>query len=192
MLEALARNWWTVLLRGVVALIFGLLALIWPDITVLVLVTLFGAYALVDGALALGRAIVGRRGTGGSRGWLAVTGITGILAGIVVLAWPGETALVLLWLIAAWAILTGALEIISAVRGRREIRGEWLFILGGALSVLFGIVLMVWPAAGALAVIFIIGLYAVLFGIVQIALAFRLRRLRSDGAVAQSQWPATA
>jgi uncharacterized membrane protein HdeD (DUF308 family) len=192
MLEALARNWWTVLLRGVVALIFGLLALIWPDITVLVLVTLFGAYALVDGALALGRAIVGRRGAGGSRGWLAITGITGILAGIVVLAWPGETALVLLWLIAAWAILTGVLEIISAVRGRREIRGEWLFILGGALSVLFGIVLMVWPAAGALAVIFIIGLYAVLFGIVQIALAFRLRRLRSDGAVAQSQWPATA
>ncbi|OLB78695.1 MAG: hypothetical protein AUI14_12500 [Actinobacteria bacterium 13_2_20CM_2_71_6] len=191
MLETLARNWWVVGIRGAAALIFGLLALIWPAITVLVLVALFGAYALVDGAFALGTAIFGRGATGGSRGWLVVEGIAGIIAGILTIMWPGITALVLLWLIAAWALVTGVLEIVAAVRLRRELRHEWLLALGGALSVLFGIVLIVWPAAGALAVVTLIGIYAIVFGVVLLALAFRLRRL-GRGAVAGSQRPATA
>lgn len=190
MLETLARNWWVVALRGVVALLFGLLALIWPSITVLVLVTLFGAYALVDGVFALGTAIFGR-GAIGSRGWLVVGGIAGIAIGILTFVWPGSTALVLLWLIAAWAVITGVLEIVAAVQLRREIRGEWMFILSGALSVLFGILLMVWPATGALAVIVLIGLYAIVFGVVLIGLGLRLRRF-GRGAVAGSQRPATA
>jgi uncharacterized membrane protein HdeD (DUF308 family) len=190
MLETLARNWWVVALRGVVALLFGLLALIWPSITLLVLVTLFGAYALVDGVFALGTAIFGR-GAIGSRGWLIVGGIAGIAIGILTFVWPGSTALVLLWLIAAWAVITGVLEIVAAVQLRREIRGEWMFILSGALSVLFGILLMVWPATGALAVIVLIGLYAIVFGVVLIGLGLRLRRF-GGGAVAGSQRPATA
>src|SRR4051794_37581301 len=107
MTEALARNWWAVALRGAAAVIFGLLALIWPGITVLVLVTLFGAYVLVDGAFNLGTAVFGGRRAGGGRGWLVVEGIAGVIVGIVIFAWPRATALVLLWLIALWALITG-------------------------------------------------------------------------------------
>ena len=192
MLETLARNWWAVALRGAAALLFGLLALIWPGVTVLVLVALFGAYALVDGAFALGIAIFGRRDGGGSRGWLIVEGIAGILAGILTFAWPGVTALVLLWLIAAWALVTGVLEIVAAVRLRREIQGEWVLALSGVLSVLFGILLIVWPGAGALAVVFLIAIYAIVFGVVLLALALRLRRLHRGGMATGSQRPATA
>jgi uncharacterized membrane protein HdeD (DUF308 family) len=192
MLETLTRYWWAVALRGAVALLFGLLALIWPGITVIVLVALFGAYALVDGAFALGTAIFGRRDGAGGRGWLVVEGIAGIAVGILTFAWPGVTALVLLWLIAAWALVTGVLEIVAAVRLRREIQGEWVLALSGVLSVLFGIVLIVWPAAGALAVVFLIAIYAIVFGVVLLALALRLRRLRGGGMATGTQRPATA
>jgi uncharacterized membrane protein HdeD (DUF308 family) len=192
MLETLARNWWAVGIRGLAALLFGLLAIIWPGITVLALLALFGAYALVDGVVALGTAFFGRRGAAADRGWLVVEGIAGIAAGIVTFVWPGVTALVLLWLIAAWAFVTGIFEIVAAVRLRREIRGEWLLILSGALSVLFGLVLVIWPATGALAVIYLIGIYAIVFGVVLLALAFRLRQLGRGGAVAGTHRPATA
>jgi uncharacterized membrane protein HdeD (DUF308 family) len=192
MIEALARNWWVVALRGAAALVFGILALVWPGITVLVLVALFGAYALVDGIFALGTAIFGRGATGGSRAWLVVEGVAGIIAGILTFAWPGVTALVLLWLIALWAVVTGVLEIVAAIRLRRELRGEWMLILSGVISVLFGILLMVWPAAGALAVTVLIGLYAIVFGVVLLALSFRLRRLGHGGVATGSQSPAPA
>lgn len=181
MIETLARNWWVVALRGAAAVLFGVLALVWPGITVFALVTLFGAYALVDGAFAIGSAIFGRGRSGGSRGWLAVEGIAGIIIGILTFVWPGVTTLVLLWLIAAWAVITGVLEVVAAIRLRRELRGEWMLIVSGVISVLFGILLMVWPAAGALAVIVLIGLYAIVFGVVLLALAFRLRRLGRGG-----------
>jgi uncharacterized membrane protein HdeD (DUF308 family) len=192
MLETLARNWWAVAIRGVAALLFGLLALIWPGITVLALVALFGAYALVDGVVALGTAFFGRRGAVGDRGWLIVEGVAGIAAGIVTFVWPGTTTLVLLWLIALWAFVTGVFEIVAAVRLRREIRGEWLLILSGALSVLFGVVLVVWPGTGALAVIYLIGIYAIIFGAALVMLAFRLRRLGRGDVVAGTHRPATA
>src|SRR4051812_32809674 len=122
MLEILSRYWWAVVLRGVAGVLFGLLALIWPQITLWALVVLFGAYALVDGVITLVTAFGGNRErAGSSRGWLIVEGIAGIVIGILTFVWPGVTALALLWLIAAWALVTGVLEIIAAVRLRREL-----------------------------------------------------------------------
>jgi uncharacterized membrane protein HdeD (DUF308 family) len=181
MLEVLTRYWWAVVLRGVAAVLFGVLALIWPDVTMIVLVALFGAYALVDGIITLGTAIFGGRERG-RRGWLAVEGVAGILAGVITFAWPEVSALALLWIIAAWALVTGVLEIVAAVRLRREIEGEWLLAISGALSVAFGVMLVVWPAAGALAVVTLIGIYAIVFGVVLVGLGLRLRlrRLHHD------------
>jgi uncharacterized membrane protein HdeD (DUF308 family) len=192
MLETMTRYWWAVTLRGAAALIFGLVALFWPEITLFALVIVFGAYALVDGVVALGAAIMGSRTVAGSRGWLAVEGVLGIIAGIVAFVWPDITALALLWVIAFWALVTGILEIVAAVRLRREIQGEWMLALSGVLSVLFGILLLVWPATGALAVVFLIGLYAIVFGVVLVALGLRLRRLRQGGVTTAAPGPAPA
>jgi uncharacterized membrane protein HdeD (DUF308 family) len=192
MLETLTRYWWAVLLRGVIAVLFGLAALIWPDITLLALVILFGAYALVDGIINLGTAIFGGPNVS-RRGWLVFEGIAGVILGVLTFAWPDITALVLLWVIAAWALVTGVLEIVAAVRLRREIQGEWMLAIGGALSVLFGILLAVWPAAGALTVVILIGIYAIVFGGALIGLGLRLRRMhRNVGAVPGAHRPATA
>jgi uncharacterized membrane protein HdeD (DUF308 family) len=191
MLEALTRYWWAVALRGVVAVLFGIMALIWPSITLLVLVVLFGAYALVDGVVTLGSAIFGPNR--GRRGWLIVEGIADIVIGVITLAWPGITTLVLLWVIAAWALVTGIMEIVAAIRLRREMRGEWLLALGGVLSVVFGILLVVWPATGALTLIALIGIYAIVFGVALIGLGWRLRSMRTaTGAVPGTHRPATA
>jgi uncharacterized membrane protein HdeD (DUF308 family) len=190
MLEALARNWWAVALRGVFAVIFGLLALIWPGITVLVLVALFGAYCLVDGVIAIGTALFGGAAAAGRRVWLVVEGIAGVVAGIITFAWPGITTLVLLWLIAFWALVTGVMEIVVAIRLRRELQGEWLLILSGALSVLFGLLLIIWPASGALALVTLIAIYALIFGVALIGLGLRLRRVHG-GSVAGTGRPAT-
>ncbi len=174
MLGHLARNWWTLALRGVVAIVFGILALVWPGLTVIALVVLIGAYLLVDGVVAVGAAI---RAAERHRSWgvLLVEGLAGIVAGILTFVWPGITAIVLLFLIGAWAIVTGVMEVIAAVRLRDEIQGEWLLGLGGILSVLFGVVVLVHPGAGAVALVWLIAWYAIIFGIVLIALAFRVR-----------------
>ena len=134
MLHALARNWWLLLLRGIAAIIFGVLTFVWPGITLLTLVLLYGAYALVDGVLAILAAITGDAPA--PRWWLAIVGLLGILVGILTLAWPGITALVLLLFIAGWAIATGILQIVGAVRLRTEIDNEWLLIASGVLSVI--------------------------------------------------------
>jgi uncharacterized membrane protein HdeD (DUF308 family) len=191
MLEMLARYWWTLALRGVAAVLFGLLAIIWPDITVLVLVALFGAYALVDGVIAVGTALFGDRSQIVSRGWVIAEGIAGIAIGIITFVWPGATTLVLLWLIAAWALVTGIFEIIAAIRLRREMEGEWLLGLSGVLSVVFGILLAVWPTAGALTVVVLIGIYSIVFGGVLIGLGLRLRRLHEQGTARSLHRPAT-
>jgi uncharacterized membrane protein HdeD (DUF308 family) len=138
-------------------------------------VLLYGAYALVDGLFALATALFGGRSAAGRRGWLLLEGILGIAAGVVALAWPGITALVLLYVIATWAIVTGVLEIAAAVWLRRELRGEWLLALSGVISVLFGAYVAIWPQRGAVAVVWAIGLYAIMFGIALVDLAFRLR-----------------
>jgi len=174
------RHWWVVALRGLAAIVFGILAFVWPGVTLSVLVLLFGAYAIVDGVLALYAAV--RSGAGGGQFWAALLeGIVGVVAGLVAFFYPGLTALALLFVIAAWAILTGIMEIIVAVRLRQVIDHEWAMIFSGVLSVLFGIVLFAQPGAGALAVVWLIGLYAVIFGIALLVFAWRLRGLRSLG-----------
>ena len=169
----LARNWWSLVLRGAIAILFGILAFIWPGITVLVFVALFAAYAIIDGILAIISAFRD------SRNWLAlvIEGVLGLAAGIVAILWPGITALALLYLIAAWAVVTGIFEIAAAIRLRREISNEWLLGLAGLLSIVFGIILFLFPGSGALAVVWIIASYAILFGILLIALGLRLRSL---------------
>jgi uncharacterized membrane protein HdeD (DUF308 family) len=179
MLNTLARHWWVVALRGVAAILFGLMTLVWPAITLFVLVVLFGAYVLVDGILALtaafGRSDRAAARRAGGRGWLIADGIASILIGVVAFVWPGITAVALLWVIAAWAVVTGVLEIVAAVRLRRELHREWLLALSGVFSVLFGILLVVWPAAGALALITLIGVAAIVYGVTLTALGIRLR-----------------
>jgi uncharacterized membrane protein HdeD (DUF308 family) len=163
LLHALAKHWWLLLLRGICAILFGVLTFVWPGITLLTLVLLYGAYALADGVLALVEAVMG--GAPAPRWWLALVGVLGIAVGILTFAWPGITALVLLLFIAGWAIATGILQIVGAIRLRKEIDNEWLLIASGALSVIFGLILVAQPGTGALALLYVIGIYAILYGI---------------------------
>ena len=181
MLETLARNWWAIVLRGVFAVLFGLGAFFWPGITLVVLVALYGAYLFADGILAVAWALMGRRA--GAFPWgVLLAGLASIIAGVLTFLMPGLTALVLLYLIAAWAIVRGIFEIIAAFHLRRELTNEWLLALNGVLSVLFGILLIAAPGAGALAVLWIIGTFAVIVGIVMIVLGFRLKGLQGTAA----------
>jgi len=170
----LARYWWLILLRGIAAIIFGVLAFIWPGITLVTLVLFFGAFTLVDGVLALVHAIMG--GNVGSRWWLALIGVLGIAVGLLTFLWPGLTALVLLFFIASWAIVLGVFQIIGAIRLRKEIDNEWAIGLSGALSVLFGVVLIIAPGAGALGLIWVIAAYAIVFGVLLVLAAFKLKK----------------
>jgi uncharacterized membrane protein HdeD (DUF308 family) len=179
----LARHWWVIALRGLAAVLFGVLAFVWPGMTLAVLVLLFGAYALVDGILAI---VVAVRGGTDHRLFMGLEGVVGVLAGLATFVFPGLTALVLLYIIAFWAVLTGVLEVVAAVRLRRAITNEWGLIIGGVLSVLFGIVLIAAPGAGALAVVFVIGAYAVLFGVTLLMLWWRLRS-HAQGLPAEGQ-----
>jgi uncharacterized membrane protein HdeD (DUF308 family) len=174
MVHALAKNWWMLLLRGVAAIIFGVLAFAWPGMTLLTLIMFYGAFALIDGVLAVVAAITG--GAPAPRWWLAIVGLLGIATGLLVFMMPGLTALVLLYFIAGWAIATGVFQIIGAIRLRKEIDDEWYLILSGVVSVLFGIGVMMAPGAGALALLWVIGIYAVVMGVIMVGLAFRLKK----------------
>jgi len=176
MLREVARNWWLLVLRGACAILFGVFALAWPGVTVGALLLLFGAYAFADGVLAVVAALSGRAST--PWGALLLEGLVGLGAAAAALFFPGVTAIVLLYLIAFWAILTGILEIAAALQLRKEIDGEFWLGLAGAASVLFGLFLIARPAVGAIAVVWLIGLYAVTFGVLLVALGFRVRALR--------------
>jgi len=177
MLRTLAQNWWALVLRGVVAVLFGLSAFAWPGLTLAVLVLLYAAYALVEGVLAVLWALVNRRA--GAFPWgVFLAGLAGIAFGVMTFLWPGLTALALIYLVGWWAIVRGVFEIIAAVHLRREIENEWLLGLAGLLSVLFGIFVVLAPGAGALALIWWIGAFAIVVGIVTIILGFRLKGLK--------------
>ncbi|HET8577792.1 MAG TPA: DUF308 domain-containing protein [Methylomirabilota bacterium] len=176
MVPVLTRNWWALALRGVFAILFGLSAFAMPRITLAAVILLFGAYAIADGVFAI---VAGLRAAERHERWwaLLLEGIADIAAGVAAFAWPGLTALLLLYLVSFWAVVTGLLEIAAAVRLRQTVRGEWLLALNGIISVLLGIFLVVFPAGGILAVMFWIGGYAVFFGVLLLSLAFRLRSL---------------
>ena len=174
MLDGLARNWWLILLRGICAIIFGVLTIFWPGLTLVTLILLYGVFALFDGGLAIGAAIMG--GAPQPRWWLALAGVLGIAAGVVTLAWPGLTGLVLLFFIAGWAIAAGVFEIVGAIRLRKEIEGEWWLIATGALSVLFGALILMFPGAGALGLAFAIAWFAIFYGALLVGLSLRLRK----------------
>lgn len=176
--QLLARNWWLFFLRGLAAIIFGVLSLIWPGISLVTLVLLFGAYALVDGTFALAAAVVGR-GNAELRWWLVLVGLLGIGIGITTFLWPGLTALTLLYFIAGWIVATGLLQIIGAIELRKAIENEWWLILNGALSVLFGILFFTMPGAGAVALIWLIALFAIAFGILMVGFAFKVKKFKN-------------
>ena len=159
-------------MRGIAAVLFGLAALFWPGLTLVLLIVFFAAYALVDGVFAI---VAGLRGSEGSRWLLLAEGVLGVLAGLVAFFWPGMTATVLLFLISAWAILTGLLKVFMAIAFRRKVENVWLMGLSGVLSVLFGVVLAVWPGAGLLSLVWLVGIYALIFGVALIVLGFRAR-----------------
>jgi len=173
MLTLLSRNWWLVALRGAIAVLFGLLTLFFPGIALSSFVLLFGAYVIVDGAAAVWTAVQHRT----EQGWWLhlLEGFVSVIAGIVAFVYPGITALVMLYVIAVWAIMTGVFEILAAIRLRKEITGEFWMGLSGLLSLLFGIALIVAPGTGILAVLTLVGVYAIAFGVFLIMLALRLR-----------------
>jgi uncharacterized membrane protein HdeD (DUF308 family) len=172
--STLSRAWWLVLLRGVLGILFGIGAFVWPGITLLVLVAFFGAYMFVDGVVALIAAIQFRHER---ERWpaLLLEAVLGIAIGVVTFFWPAITAVAWIYTIAAWAIITGVLEIVAAIRLRKVIEHEWFLLLSGILSVVLGVVLAALPLAGLVAWVWLIGAYAIVFGVLLVGLAFRLR-----------------
>lgn len=172
----LTRNWWLVVLRGLLAILFGLTAFFWPGLTWLVLVLMFGVYALVDGAFAMLSGLVSSKYS--PRWWVfLLEGLVSVAAGVVALVSPGLAGFALILVIAAWAILTGILEITAAIRLRREISNEWMLGFGGFVSLVFGFLVLFQPLTGGLVITLMIGAYALIFGILLVALGLRLRRL---------------
>ncbi len=176
----LVRSWWSRALRGLLAIIFGVLALAWPGITLFVLIVFFGAFVLVDGLLAVVAGFAERKTN--NKWWvLMLGGILGVAIGVVTFVWPGLTALALLFLIAAWAIVTGILQVVLAIMARKEIANAWLLVLEGVVSVIFGVIVAALPLAGALAIVWLIGIWAIVIGLLSIVLAFRLRSFSKKG-----------
>ena len=172
--SVLSRRWWMLLLRGLVAIAFGVVCWVQPGLSLASLVLLFGAYSLVDGVLNAWAAVEGRREH--EHWWvLFLEGLLGIGIGVLTFIAPGITALALLFYIAIWAIATGVLEIVAAIRLRKEIENEWLLIIAGLASVVFGALLVWQPGAGALALLWLIASYAIFFGVLLVVLAFRVR-----------------
>ena len=179
MLDLLARNWWLFAVRGVAAIVFGILAFVWPGLTLAVLVLLVAAYFLVDGlsllvSLALGDPVARRNA------WtVGLMGVLGVLVGIAAFVWPGATALSLLYIVAFWSIVLGVIQVITAIQMRREIRGELWMALGGAIAIIFGLYLVILPGAGLLSLVWLVGIWAVLFGISCLMFGLGLRGRRA-------------
>lgn len=175
--SVITNRWWAVMLRGLAAILFGILVFVRPGTSLLAITFVFGIYAIVDGVLDM--AFAWRRAHEGRRwGWLVFEGLVGIGAGLIALFWPELTAMALLTVIAVWAIVTGVSEIFAAIRLRRHIRGEWMLATGGVLSIILGVVLLFFPTIGTLVVLSMIGAYAIVFGLLLVFLGVRLRAWR--------------
>jgi uncharacterized membrane protein HdeD (DUF308 family) len=174
---ALARNWWSLMLRGLLGVVLGVIAFAWPGITLAGIVIVFGAYALIGGVLSIAGAV---KAAQAHERWgvLVIEGVLGIAAAAVTVLWPAITAIALVYIIGAWAIVIGAMEIAAAVRLREFISGEWLLLLSGIASLVFGILIMMNPLIGAVVMALWFGIYAFVFGVILIALAMRLRGMR--------------
>lgn len=190
MRELLAEFWWVLVLRGVAAIVFGIVAFLWPGITFEVLIAFFGAYLLVDGVFGTIAAVRGRHH---AQHWvlMLLEGLLGIVVGVLTWVAPLMTGLVLLMWIASWAILTGVIEVVQAIRLRKEIEGEFWLALAGLLSIGFGVLLLAFPLAGALALLWVLASYAVAFGIVLVVLGLRVRGTGA-GPAADRRAPAPA
>lgn len=172
----LYENRWLVGLRGVVAVLFGISAFIWPGLTALALIFLFGAYSILDGILTISASL--RNRTANDRwGWMLLEGVVDIIAGVIVFVFPAITAVVAVFVIAIWAIIRGLLELVMAIRLRQEINNEWLLALGGIASIILGVIMIINPGAGLIGLVWAIAGYAIVFGILMIALAFRAGRM---------------
>ncbi|WP_242489913.1 HdeD family acid-resistance protein [Noviherbaspirillum cavernae] len=187
----LSKSWWVPAVRGVVAILFGILAISWPGLTLLGLIALFAAYALVSGVVSVAGAFQNRKTD--DEWWLSLLlGLTAIGAGVIALIHPGLTALVLVLVMAANAMISGVLDIAAAIRLRKAIRNEWMLILSGAVSIAFGVLVFLYPGAGAMALIWLISLYAILTGALLLGLAFRMRagtRAETGGVMERRMTP---
>jgi uncharacterized membrane protein HdeD (DUF308 family) len=178
MLIVWSGNWWVLALRGVLSILFGIIAVMLPGPTLAAMIMLFGAFALVDGVLAIVLAVRGMR-SHERWGGMLVTGLISIAAGLVTFLWPAIGALTLIYIIAAWALVTGVFEIVAAVKLRKLITGEWMLLTAGILSVLLGALTMIFPGIGLLAFVWYLAAYAIVYGIVVVMLAFQVRKLAS-------------
>ncbi len=169
----MSKLWWVLALRGACALIFGVLALAVPGITLAALIVIFGAYAIVDGVSSLVSAFH-KDCERSMRFWMILNGVAGVAAGVIAWIWPAITAGVLLYLIAFWAVVTGLMEIAAAVALRKVLEKEWMLALGGFLSVALGVIMFINPLGGLLAIVWMIGVYAIFFGFLLLGIAFRL------------------
>jgi len=173
-----SRNYWLVLLvRGILAILFGIVALVWPSWTILALIYVFVAYALIDGVMALVNAIQDRSTSSEYWSLVLIRGIIGIIIGLLVFFWPGLTALVLFTLIGIWAVVIGIFELLAAFVLPGDLRLEWTFVLGGILSIILGVIFIRHPVAAMLSLVWVLGIFAVAYGLVQIVHAFRYRSL---------------
>lgn len=178
--QTLRDNWWIPLIRGIAAILFGIIALAMPGLTAYALMIAFGAYAVVDGVMAI---YLGFKRKSTDEAWWAwvIDGILSILIGLMALFWTEATAVVFIIWIAAWAFVAGIMRIVAAIRLRKEIEGEWALILSGVLMIIWGILLVYTPAAGIISIAWLLGLFSVLVGIAMIMLAFRLKNLPVRG-----------
>ena len=173
------KHWWQIALRGLIALIFGILVLAWPGVSLFILAIIFGAYVFVDGIFTLVAAVNYKAGAG-RRTWLFIRGIAGIIVGLITFFWPAITEIALVLLIAAWALVTGVMELVFAFRANQNTAIRWMFAISGILSLILGFLLLARPIIGALVITWVIGAYAVLAGILLIILGFRLRNVKAS------------
>lgn len=175
-LSHVARSWWVVALYGVVAILFGLYLLLWPGASIVALTWAYGVVALAEGVLSL--AALFDKSVQISRAWLVLYALASILFGVLAVAQPLEMAGVMLLLLAAWLVVGGVFRILFAIRVRKAISNEWLLVLSGVLAILLGVLFAMYPAAGLLTVVLWIGAGALIYGVLQVVAAFRLRSLR--------------